>query len=191
MPAAKTARLTAQDWIDLGLKTLAQEGSDGLKADLLARKLRVSRGSFYWHFDDLEAYHRRLISFWKQSATEAIIDDLEQQDSPAQRIEVLLERAFSHGGSLEIGIRAWAGSHQQAALAVKAIDRRRRTYIAKVLHDAGIPGHSAATRAQLLYWAYLGAALSGSRLAGEPLRRTVLELIRLALEPVSPAGRRN
>lgn len=185
-----SARLSAQDWIDLGLRTLAHEGSDALKADLLARKLGVSRGSFYWHFDDLEAFHRCLISSWKQSATEGIIDDIEKNDLPAQRIEELLQRAFSRGGSLEMGMRAWAANHRQAADAVKAIDRRRQTYIAKVLRDAGIPTDSAATRAQLLYWAYLGAALSGSRLADESLLRTVSELKRLALEPVpSVVGR--
>jgi len=39
-----TKRLTAQDWIDFALTTLAREGFDALKADVLARKLGVLRG---------------------------------------------------------------------------------------------------------------------------------------------------
>jgi AcrR family transcriptional regulator len=42
-----TERLTVQDWIDFALTTLAHEGFEALKADVLARKLGVSRGSFY------------------------------------------------------------------------------------------------------------------------------------------------
>ena len=47
-------RLSAQDWIAFALSTLAREGFAALKADVLARKRGVSRGSFYWHFDDNE-----------------------------------------------------------------------------------------------------------------------------------------
>jgi AcrR family transcriptional regulator len=69
-------RLTAQDWIDFALTTLAHEGAEALKADVLARKLGVSRGSFYWHFSDLGTFHARVIEHWKQQATDAIIVDL-------------------------------------------------------------------------------------------------------------------
>ena len=61
------------------------------------------------------------------------------------------------------------------------VDRRRSAYIERMLVDAGIAPPLAATRAQLLYWAYLGAALSRSRLTGERLERAVAELERLAL----------
>ena len=47
-----TKRLSAQAWIDFALATLAREGFEALKADVLAHKLGVSRGSFYWHFKD-------------------------------------------------------------------------------------------------------------------------------------------
>ena len=66
-------RLTAQDWIDFGLTTLARSGFQALKAEILARKLGVSRGSFYWHFADLETFHRQVIEHWRRVATEAII----------------------------------------------------------------------------------------------------------------------
>jgi hypothetical protein len=48
----------------------------------------------------------------------------------------------------------------------------------------------AATRAQLLYWSYLGAALSRSRLSGERLDQAVAELKRLGLggSPGLPAA---
>src|SRR5262247_806299 len=60
MVRGMTERLTAQDWIDFALTTLAQEGFDALKADVLARKLGISRGSFYWHFSDLGTFHARV-----------------------------------------------------------------------------------------------------------------------------------
>src|SRR5581483_12149486 len=95
-------RLTAQDWIDFALKTLARQGAEALKADVLARKLGVSRGSFYWHFSALGDFHARLIARWREIATEAIIAGLAQYDSPSKRLAALLRAALSHDARLEV-----------------------------------------------------------------------------------------
>jgi AcrR family transcriptional regulator len=183
-------RLTAQDWIDFALKTLAQEGFQALKADILARKLNVSRGSFYWHFAELRAFHVQVIAQWKRIATDAIIADLERQETSEQRLDLLLRRAFGQGTRLEMRMRGWAEDNAEAARALAAIDRKRLAYIKKTLAEAGVPAASAATRAQLLYWAYLGAVLSHGKLAGRPLEHMVAELKRLGLgagRPTPPA----
>ena len=177
-----TRRLTAQDWIDFGLTALAREGSDALKADVLARKLGVSRGSFYWHFADLDAFHSKVIEHWRQVATEAIIADIERYESREERIDALLRHAFGHGAAIEIRMRAWAESNAAAARALDDIDHRRRAYIERLLIDAGIAPPLAATRTQVLYWAYLGAALSRSRLTGPRLDRMVAELKAIGLD---------
>jgi AcrR family transcriptional regulator len=171
-----TNRLTAQDWIDFALKTLARDGFQALKADVLARKLGVSRGSFYWHFGELRSFHVRVIEHWRQTATEAIIADLERLGSPEQRLDTLFRRALAHGALIEVRMRAWADENEEAARVLDEIDRRRKAYIEQMLVDAGIAPPLAATRAQLLYWSYLGAALSRSKLTGARLDGIVAEL---------------
>jgi AcrR family transcriptional regulator len=176
-----TRRLTAQDWIDFALTTLAREGFGALKADALARKLGVSRGSFYWHFSDLGAFHARVIEHWRQMATEAIIADIERHEARAERVDALLRRAFGRGAGLEIRMRTWADNNADAARALSDIDRRRRDYMERLLMEAGVAPALAATRVQLLYWTYLGAALSRAKLTGERLERMVAELKRIGL----------
>src|SRR5262245_49722441 len=182
-----TERLTAQDWMDFALTTLAHEGFEALKADVLARKLGVSRGSFYWHFSDLGAFHTRVIELWRQRATEAIIADLERYEPGEERLEALVRRGFGHNAVLEIRMRAWADTNADAARVVSDIDRRRRAYMEQMLVEAGIAPSPAATRAQIFYWTYLGAALSRSKLTGERLDQIVAELKRIALG--RPPGR--
>ena len=171
-----TKRLTAQDWIDFALTTFAHEGFDALKADVLARRIGVSRGSFYWHFSDLGTFHARVIEHWRQVATEAIIADIERHQARKERLEALLRRAFGDASKLDIRMRSWADNNAQAARALSNVDRRRQEYIRQLLVEAGVAVSLAATRAQLLYWTYLGAALSRSRLTGERLDRMVAEL---------------
>ena len=177
--------LTAQDWIDFALKVLARQGFDALKADVLARKLHVSRGSFYWHFTDLGDFHARVITHWKQTATEAIIADIERYESPEERFEALLRRAFGHSAALEVRMRFWAESKVEAERAVGEIDRRRCDYMRSLLVAAHVAPPLAATRAELVYWTYLGAALGRTKLTGERLERIVTELSRVALDKSS------
>lgn len=114
-------------------------------------------------------------------ATEAIIADLEQYDSAEKRLRALLHRAFGRNAVLEIRMRAWADNNADAARALRDIDRRRREYIEQLLVEAGIAEPLAATRAELVYWTYLGSALSRSKLTDERRDRIVAELELIAL----------
>lgn len=172
-----TKRLSPQTWIDAALATLAREGFEALKGDILARKLGVSRGSFYWHFEDIQVFHAHVIQYWQQVATEAIIADVELQLGADKRLEALLRRAFGDGTNLEVGMRAWADNNEMAERAVHQIDRRRRRYIEKLLRELGLPAPLATVRARVLYWAYLGAAVSHNSLRGRDLDQTVAQLM--------------
>ena len=69
-------QLSAQDWLDQGLRTLARDGFTALKAEPLAKTMGVSRGSFYWHFADIAAYHAAVLGRWREVALDNIIADV-------------------------------------------------------------------------------------------------------------------
>jgi AcrR family transcriptional regulator len=149
-------RLSRQDWIDAGLRALARDGFTALKADVLAKRLGVSRGSFYWHFADLAAFHKAVIGHWRAIATQAVIAEIEPAGGPAGRLRALLRRAFAESPRLEFAMRAWAAADARAARGIAAIDRQRLGYLRNLLETAGIEPGRAASRAQLLYWTFLG-----------------------------------
>ena len=70
-------QLSAKDWLDQGLKTLAESGFTALKAEPLAKAMGVSRGSFYWHFADIGAFHAAILKHWREVAAEQVIANLE------------------------------------------------------------------------------------------------------------------
>ncbi|MDB5469993.1 MAG: hypothetical protein JWR84_1553 [Caulobacter sp.] len=152
-------RLSKSAWIDHGLKTLAAEGPNGLKAGPLSTALNVSRGSFYWHFADLAAFHAEILRAWQERTTEQTIALLESGRAGQGRLKFLLRRAFKYGAGLDRAIRAWAATDPAVATAVAAVDNRRIAYIAGLLAAAGLPQARAEARARFLYWAYLGQAI--------------------------------
>jgi AcrR family transcriptional regulator len=176
-----TDQLSAQDWLDQGLRTLAERGFTALKAEPLAKTMGVSRGSFYWHFADIGAFHAAILRHWHEVAAERIIADVEAASREHNPLPVLLRRTFSGRPALERAVRSWATLDPQARSAVEAIDRRRLGYVETLFERSGVASELARCRAQIFYWTFLGFALSDQPLPRTRQQAVLDELIQMAL----------
>ncbi len=154
-----TERLTKNDWLDYGLEVLAANGAEALKAEPLAKSLGVSRGSFYWHFKDMQDFHQVLLARYQSRTTDETIAELNQQEAPGTRLDLLLQRAMSLKGRLERAVRSWATWNTDAAMAVERVDKIRLEYLTLLLQSAGVPDSQARARASFIYWAYIGRVM--------------------------------
>jgi AcrR family transcriptional regulator len=152
-----TERLTKSDWITQGLRTLAKEGAGALKVGPMAAKLQVSRGSFYWHFEDIADFRAELLRSWRERSTDRVIQQMAERAEPA-RLTYLLKRAFGEDRSLDRAMRSWAAEDEDVAGVVTSVDGSRVAYIAQLLAAAGVEPGKARARANFIYWAYLGQA---------------------------------
>jgi len=180
MAAKPATQLSAQDWLEQGLKTLAASGFTALRAEPLAKLMGVSRGSFYWHFADVEAFHKALLELWRNVAVDQIVADIEEASSGTNPLPLLMSRAFSGRQKLEIAIRSWASHSPLVRKALQAVDERRQLFIASWLEEAGFAPDQARARAQILYWAFVGYTLSETAPSRSRRAAILEELIRLA-----------
>jgi AcrR family transcriptional regulator len=173
-------QLSARNWLDQGLRTLARSGFTALKAEPLAKAMGVSRGSFYWHFADIGAYHTAILKHWREVAAEQIIAGLEAARKNENPLPLLLRQAFGSRLVLEKAVRSWAALDPVARNAVQAIDRRRLSYVESLLRGTGVAPGVARARAQILYWAFIGFALSDKPLPRQRQAAVLDELLRIA-----------
>ena len=173
-------QLSAKDWLDQGLKALASRGFTALKAEPLAKAMGVSRGSFYWHFADIGAFHAAILARWHEVAAEQIIANVEAASNDENPLALLLRRVFGERLTLERAVRTWASVDPAARAAVQAIDRRRLSYVEGLLTQSGLSAEIARARAQILYWAFLGFALSDQPLPKTRQQAVLDELVRMS-----------
>jgi AcrR family transcriptional regulator len=173
-------QLSTKDWLDQGLRVLAKNGFTALKAEPLAKAMGVSRGSFYWHFADVGAFHAAILAHWREVAAEQIIIDIEAVSPPRDALPVLLRRAFGNRPPLERAMRSWATHDDRVRSAVQAVDRRRLAYVEGLLRNSGLSAEVSRARAQILYWAFLGFALSDKPLSRAKQQAVFDELARMA-----------
>ena len=150
-------RLDASAWIEVALDTLAETGIDGVRIESLARKLSVTKGSFYAHFRDRDALFESMLSRWRKQATLALIERLDRSTpSPQLRIRQLLKLPLNaersaKAADLELAIRLWGRRDERARTAQEEVDSLRLHYIAGLLKETGLAANEAEARAILAY----------------------------------------
>ncbi len=160
VPPRKTAipdaRLSTADWEAAALDALAENGLAGVAIEPLARRLGVTKGSFYWHFADRDALLAAALTRWETSHTERIIDAVEGVRDPRERLARLIGRVLAGGQSDRIHIALATASHPLVRETLARVTHRRLVYLESCYVELGQPRREAKRSALLAYAAYVG-----------------------------------
>ena len=74
MEMPKKTRLSREDWLQETLKVLQQRGVESVKIVVIAERMGVTSGSFYWHFKNLRDLLDCLLEFWERELTDAVME---------------------------------------------------------------------------------------------------------------------
>lgn len=154
-----------RDWLDEGLKLLAEQGAPGVTIERLAERLELSKGSFYHHFKGMPGFRAALLAHFEAEHTTRYIEKAEQ--ASGDKLHALLEFVYAPGGGpdLEIAMRAWALQDVEAREVQARVDRTRAGYLAELCHDADL--------ARALYLVFVGASQVVPPLKPAELRRAL------------------
>lgn len=169
------ASLSKADWLEAGYLLIAEHGARAVKIERLCQQVGATRGSFYWHFDDIDSYRAALVASWKAFLEQdrrslANLNTL----APRERLKAMMDELMSPSHwMLERAMREWARSDDTAAAAVRAADRRVLRAVTKAFQDYGFGVGDARLRAEATFAAGIGF-LHLARTPGEnrsPARR--------------------
>ncbi len=169
-------KLTKLDWLQAGFRALTTAGPQALKAEPLAKSLKVSKGSFYWHFKDISDFKSAMISHWAKAATADVIAHINAGiANPTEKLYALalrtteLPRANYGGPASESAIRDWAKYEPEIAKIIAKIDAQRIAFTEALFQEFGHEKKQAGQSARLLYSALIGLEiLAAAKLATPP-----------------------
>lgn len=146
-----------EDWVDAAWKLLGEAGVDGVRIETLARKLSVTKGSFYWHFKNRQDLIDALFDRWfglREESREAFLRD---NPDPRQRLWKVIERGIVRGTRGQAAaLRLWAQRHPEAHRRIAEADLRRRGFFEDQFRALGFDDDAAQTRAEV-YMAVISA----------------------------------
>lgn len=128
-----------RDWLDAGLKLLAEQGAPAVTIERLLERMELSKGSFYHHFRGMPGFRTALLEYFEAERTTRFIDEVERSDA-GDKLRLLLDLVLGPGPGpeLEIAVRAWAMQDAEARAVQERIDRTRTDYLTKLSGDAGL-----------------------------------------------------
>lgn len=156
----KRRPLSRESWIAAALKVLERRGIAAVKIDRLARQLRVTRGSFYFHFAGLKDLQQAMLEEWRSRNCRPFLD-LTAADIADGRafFDVVVkiwidEEPFSP--LLDLAIRDWSRSATKIAAEVAEMDGRRITLLTRSFRAMGYDADESLVRARITYLHQIG-----------------------------------
>lgn len=147
-------------WLDAAFELLLESGVDSVRILPLARRLNVSRTSFYWFFKDREALLYALIERWREKNTQGLV---RQTRAYAEGIIEAVLNVFDcwldselFDAQLEFAMRSWALQSEEVSREIDAADETRIEALTRMFEHHGYETLAANVRARTIYLTQIG-----------------------------------
>ncbi|SIS74674.1 TetR/AcrR family transcriptional regulator [Phaeovulum vinaykumarii] len=153
-------RGSREAWLDAAYAALVEEGIDAVKVQALARRLKLSRSSFYWFFETREALLAALADRWEARSTTPLI--AATRAYAATETEAMLNvigcflRPETFDARLEHAVRGWALGDATMRARLAAADAARLGALRVMLTGWGHAPAEADVRARTVYLVQIG-----------------------------------
>lgn len=147
-------------WLGAAYQSLLEGGVDAVKVQPLAKKLKLSRTSFYWFFKDREELLSALVSRWREKNTGNLI---KQAGAYAETVAEAMLNVFDcwlnpelFDSQFEFAVRSWALQSPEILTEVQGADRQRLDALSCMFLRFGYDERHADVRARTIYLVQIG-----------------------------------
>jgi AcrR family transcriptional regulator len=152
--------LSREAWLSAAINVLEKNGIANVKIDRLAKQLRVTRGSFYFHFEGLKDLLASMVNEWRarncvpfqRLASYQIDDGLAFFDM----VTGIWVKEDPFSPKLDLAIRDWSRSAPGLAREVAAMDELRIDLLTRAFLAAGYAEDESIVRARITYFHQIG-----------------------------------
>ena len=160
------SNLSRKDWIDFALQKLSREGIDKVTVASLARDLKVTKGSFYWHFKDRKQLLTAMLARWKETGSAVVFNEVERVGGDAKsRLRHMSNFIFKRYGdqlNFELSLREWGRKDPEIRYSIAQEDERRMDYIRGLFAEIYDNPRIAEAKAWMLFSLFIGETMIAS-----------------------------
>jgi AcrR family transcriptional regulator len=181
---AAPTRTPRSSWIDAGLRALAAGGPDAVRIELLAQSLGVTRGGFYWYFDDRRALLEAMLDAWERRSTDEVLERVESEGGDARaRVRRAGMLTFSRELlPIDLAVRDWSRRDRSVAERLRRVDNRRMEYLRSLIGSLSSDPDDVEARSLLTF----SLAIGNHFIAADHGSLTRAEVLEAAMELLLP-----
>ncbi|MGN8119471.1 TetR/AcrR family transcriptional regulator [Labrys sp. 22185] len=153
-------RGSAEVWLEAAYELLLESGVSTVKILPLAKKLGLSRTSFYWFFKDREELLGALIARWRDKNTGNLVKQAQAYaESIAEAMlnvnDCWIDKTL-FDAQFEFAVRSWALESSDILAEVRTADQIRLEALAQMFTRFGYTAITADVRARTTYLTQIG-----------------------------------
>jgi AcrR family transcriptional regulator len=149
--------LSAADWERAALELISEQGVQALAVEPLARRMGITKGSFYWHFSSRESLLDRALQRWEDHDSRNLSTALGEIDHPRDRLVSFFRRVGKEKLTHEVySALCAAAGHPQVEPVLERVADRRMHHLRTAFEELGMDPKEASHQARLTYSVYLG-----------------------------------
>lgn len=150
-------KLTAQDWALGALDVIGEQGVAAVAVEPLAKRLGVTKGSFYWHFQNRDALLRAALQRWEDEDIRTFERSLNIIKDPRRKMRSLFRRTRQEIRSHVIFCALFmAVDNPLVAEVMQRVSERRIEFLREGFTELGMVPEEAINRARLAFMGYVG-----------------------------------
>ncbi len=153
-------RGSPEGWLEAAYQALLESGVDSVKILPLAKRLNLSRTSFYWFFKDREELLSALVARWRDKNTGGIV---KQSEAYAESLAEAMLNVFDcwlnkelFDSQFEFAVRSWALQSPEILEEVHRADQIRVDALKRMFMRFGYEDGPADVRARTTYLVQIG-----------------------------------
>jgi AcrR family transcriptional regulator len=160
--------------VDEGLRALARGGPDAVRIDVLAKSLGVTRGGFYWHFENRAELLDAMLATWERRSVDEVLD-LVESGGGDERAKVRRAGATFSSDVLAVdhAIRDWSRRDPAVAERLQRVDNGRIDYLRSLFRTFSSDERDAEARSMTAFALVIGSPFIAAE-HGELSRNEVL-----------------
>jgi len=149
--------LSQEDWEQAALEWIAEHGVAALKVEPLARQLGITKGSFYWHFNDREQLLMQSLLRWEHLDRESVARFAERVQPPYDKLaDFFRGTSRQHLTHNIYGALLSAPRNAGIAAILQRVTQYRMDFLNREYQAMGLDAEQARLHTQLTYSAYVG-----------------------------------
>lgn len=156
----RKVQLGKDDWIRVAKTILIKHGIGEVKIEKIAAKLKVTIGSFYWHFTGRPELHEAVIADWLATNTKPLKEAVEHAGNDPRHQYLaffgvwVLERNFDP--AYDSAVRNWARTSPNIATVMTKVEVERIGILWGIMKQFGYADEEAMMRARVTYYHQVG-----------------------------------
>ncbi len=153
----KRTTLSASDWENEALRVIAEKGIAAVAVEPLARRMGITKGSFYWHFSSRESLLEQSLVSWEKHDARNLSLSLGELSCPRDRLISFFRHVSREGLTHQVYSALTASAdHPQVKPVLDRVASRRMAHIGQAFRELGMDDAEAGHHARLTYSVYLG-----------------------------------